>query len=200
MEAISTSPISDNMFALIVPDNLVNGLEPVVEMLNLNFIGNNKDEAKKELTIIFNNDEDKKVNYFIKGSTREMAYDENRGISAIILFIAVYMGIVFLLASAAVLALQQLSQCNESIERYKALRKIGATKSMINKSIFMQVSLFFIFPLALSIIHSYVGINVVNNYLIALGSANQFKSILITALIKDFTKLRVSEVFLILSN
>ena len=61
MEAISTSPISDNMFALIVPDNLVNGLEPVVEMLNLNFIGNNKDEAKKELTIIFNNDEDKKV-------------------------------------------------------------------------------------------------------------------------------------------
>jgi len=183
MEAISTSPISDNMFALIVPDNLVNGLEPVVEMLNLNFIGNNKDEAKKELTIIFNNDEDKKVNYFIKGSTREMAYDENRGISAIILFIAVYMGIVFLLASAAVLALQQLSQCNESIERYKALRKIGATKSMINKSIFMQVSLFFIFPLALSIIHSYVGINVVNNYLIALGSANQFKSILVTTLI-----------------
>ena len=182
-EAISTSPISDNMFALIVPDNLVNGLDPVVEILNLNFVGNNKDEAKKELTTIFNNDEDKKVNYFINGSTREMAYDENRGISAIILFIAVYMGIVFLLASAAVLALQQLSQCNESIERYKALRKIGATKSMINKSIFKQVSLFFIFPLALSIIHSYVGINVVNNYLIALGSANQFKSILVTTLI-----------------
>jgi len=182
-EAISTSPISDNMFALIVPDNLVNGLDPVVEILNLNFVGNNKDEAKKELTTIFNNDEDKKVNYIINGTTREMACDANRGISAIILFIAVYMGIVFLLASAAVLALQQLSQCNESIERYKALRKIGATKSMINKSIFKQVSLFFIFPLALSIIHSYVGINVVNNYLTALGSVNQFKSILVTALI-----------------
>ena len=54
---------------------------------------------------------------------------------------------------------------------------------MINKSIFKQVSIFFILPLALSIVHSYVGINVVNNYLTALGSANQFKSILVTALI-----------------
>ena len=119
----------------------------------------------------------------IYGQTREMAYDTNRGLSAIILFIAVYMGIVFLLSSAAVLALQQLSQCNESMERYKALRKIGATKSMINKSIFNQVEIFFALPLALSIVHSYVGIHVVNNYLIVLGSGDQLKSILVTALI-----------------
>jgi len=73
-----------------------------------------------------------------------------------------------------------------------------STSAILKKILYF--GLIFIFPLALSIIHSYVGINVVNNYLIALGSANQFKSILITALIKDFTKLRVSEVFLILSN
>ena len=54
---------------------------------------------------------------------------------------------------------------------------------MINKSIFKQVSIFFVLPLALSIVHSYVGINVVNNYLIALGTGNQIKSILVTALI-----------------
>lgn len=187
-EAFSTSGVSDMNFALIVPDNLVNGLEPSKEILNLNFIGNNKDEIKKQLTDEFNDDmfnksDNSKSDYTIYGMTREMAYDMNRGISAIILFIAVYMGIVFLLASAAVLALQQLSQCNESIERYRALRKIGATKTMINKSIFKQVSLFFALPLFLAIIHSYVGINVVNNYLIALGSSNQFKSILVTALI-----------------
>ena len=187
-EAISTSPTSDNMFTLIVPDNLVKGLEPEDEILNLNFVGNNKDEAKKELTTIFNDftfdqGKDVKVNYIINGQTREMAYDMSRGLSAIILFIAVYMGVVFLLASAAILALQQLSQCNESMDRYNALRKIGATKSMINKSIFKQVAIFFILPLSLSIVHSYVGINVVNNYLIALGSANQLKSILVTVLI-----------------
>ena len=172
----------------LVPDDLVEGLEPCEEFLNLNFKASNKEEAKKELTTIFykftnDNSENEKINYRIYGLTREMAYDANRGLSAIILFIAVYMGIVFLLSSAAVLALQQLSQCNESIERYKSLRKIGATKSMINKSIFSQVIIFFILPLAVSIVHSYVGINVVNKYLMALGSGDQLKSILVTALI-----------------
>ncbi len=187
-EALSTSPTSDSMFDLIVPDELVNGLEPSGEVLNLNFSGNNKVEGKEKLTTIFenfsiHNSEAVKADYVLMGLTREMAYDESRGLSAMVLFIAIYMGIVFLLASAAVLALQQLSQCNDSIERYKVLRKIGATKSMVNKSIFKQVSIFFALPLLLSIVHSYVGINVVNNYLIALGAANQFKSILVTALI-----------------
>lgn len=187
-EAICTSPSSDSMFTLIVPDDLVGGMESHDEIVSLNFSGNNKDEAKKELTTILNNfaldnSEYKKLSYTIYGFTREMAYDASRGLSAIILFIAVYMGIVFLLSSAAVLALQQLSQCNDSIERYQALRKIGATKDMINKSIFKQVSIFFALPLVVSIVHSYVGITVVNNYLMALGSGDQLKSILLTALI-----------------
>lgn len=187
-EAVSTSPTSDIMFTLIVPDELVSGLQASEQILNLNFSASNKEQNKKELTTILSNfaydlGDAKNADYNIQGVTREMAYDMSRGLSAIILFIAVYMGIVFLLASAAVLALQQLSQCNESMERYKALRKIGATKSMINKSIFKQVAIFFALPLALSIVHSYVGINVVNNYLIALGSGNQLKSILVTTLI-----------------
>ena len=187
-EAVSTSPTSDIIFTLIVPDDLTNGLSVNDQVLDLNFTGDNKEQDKKELTTILSNfaydiGDTKNLDYIMEGQTREMAYDASRGLSAIILFIAVYMGIVFLLASAAVLALQQLSQCNESMERYKALRKIGATKSMINKSIFKQVAIFFALPLALSIIHSYVGINVVNNYLIALGSGNQLKSILVTTLI-----------------
>jgi putative ABC transport system permease protein len=187
-EAISTSPATDNIFALIVPDDLAQGLKVSDQILDLNFSGSNKVEAKKELTTILSKyvygiGDTKNADYIIQGGTREMAYEMNRGLSAIILFIAVYMGIVFLLASAAVLALQQLSQCNESMERYKALRKIGATKKMINKSIFKQVAIFFTLPLALSIVHSYVGVSVVNNYIVALGSGNQLKSILVTTLI-----------------
>jgi ABC-type transport system, involved in lipoprotein release, permease component len=187
-EAVSTSPTSDIMFSFIVPDDIVNGLSISDQVLDLNFTANNKDKNKNELTTILSNftfgtGDSKNADYIMYGQTREMAYDQSRGLSAIILFIAVYMGIVFLLASAAVLALQQLSQCNESMERYKALRKIGATKRMINKSIFKQVAIFFALPLALSIVHSYVGVNVVNNYIVALGSGNQLKSILVTALI-----------------
>ena len=36
-EAISTSPTSDNIFTLIVPDDLVNGLEPVVRNIRFEF-------------------------------------------------------------------------------------------------------------------------------------------------------------------
>ena len=54
---------------------------------------------------------------------------------------------------------------------------------MINKSILYQVGVFFIFPLVLAIVHSFVGIKVVNNYLIILGSSNKMSSILVTALI-----------------
>lgn len=188
-EAFSTSPSGDSLLTLIVPDNLVEGLKQSEEVVNLNFTGDNKEKAKAELTTILNDfsynsgKESENTNFNIYGFTREMAYEANRGISALILFIAVYLGIVFLLASAAVLALQQLSQCDESIERYRALRKIGATKKMINKSIFKQVAIFFTLPLGLSVVHSYVGIKVVNNYLIVLGSSDQLKSILVTALI-----------------
>ena len=54
---------------------------------------------------------------------------------------------------------------------------------MINKSILYQVGVFFVLPLTLAVIHSFVGIKVVNSYLITLGSSNQLKSILVTALI-----------------
>lgn len=187
-EAFSTSPSIDSLFTLIVPDYVVSGLKSSGEVLNLNFSGDNKVQGKEKLTTILNDfrfygEKYKDLSYGIYGETREMAYDANRGISSIVLFIAVYMGIIFLLASAAVLALQQLSHCNDSIERYRALRKIGATKSMVNKSIFKQVSVFFALPLAVAIVHSYVGINLVNNYLIALGTGSELNSILVTALI-----------------
>ena len=189
-----TSPTATTIFAFIVPDSLVESNHDTylsTDAINLNFKGENKAESEKKLTKILNrymNDASQNVDadddeYYLYGMTKQMCIDSARGLSTMILFISVYIGIVFLLASAAVLALQQLSSCNESIERYKSLRKIGATKKMINKSILYQVGVFFILPLTLAVIHSFVGIKVVNSYLITLGSSNQFKSILVTALI-----------------
>ena len=96
---------------------------------------------------------------------------------------AIYIGIVFLLSSAAVLALQQLSQCNESIERYEALKKIGASRSQINKSILIEVLTFFMLPLSLAIIHSIVGVNIIEQYLKTFGNYDILFSALITTLI-----------------
>lgn len=191
------SPTATTLFSLIVPDNLVTGENISVseEVVNIDFIGsdeNKKDSENKLTSILYkgiSNLDDAEISaqkekgYYIYGMTKQMCLDMSRGLSTLVLFIAVYLGIVFLLASAAVLALQQLSSCNESVERYKSLRKIGATRSMINKSILTQVCTFFICPLALAAVHAYVGVRAVNNYLMALGSSNKLGSILVTALI-----------------
>ncbi len=58
--------------------------------------------------------------------TKDEVYSKSNGITSMMLFIAIYLGIVFLITSMAVLALQQLSEASDSIERYKALKRIGA--------------------------------------------------------------------------
>ncbi len=53
--------------------------------------------------------------------------------TTIVLFIGIYIGIVFLISSMAVLALQQLSEASDSIDRYKSLKRLGASEKDINK-------------------------------------------------------------------
>lgn len=196
-DCIYTTPTASTLFSLVVPDELIENDHAHIseQIINVNFKGSEEDKKIEEdkLTKILNAEsfrdysEQKKINeergFVIYGMTRQMCMDASRGLSTLVLFVTIYLGIVFLLSSAAVLALQQLSSCNESIERYSSLRKIGASRSMINKSIFTQVAIFFIFPLILAIVHSVVGVRAVNSFLMALGSSNKMSSILITSLI-----------------
>lgn len=187
-DSLATSGASNNIFSLILPDSFFNNLVPVYEYININYVGANKEEKKKQVDTLLEkyiNVENTGLGDEIKLSamTREIAYDANTGMSTIILFVSIYIGIVFLLASAAVLGLQQLSQCNESVDRYEALKKIGAPSSQINKSILSEVSTFFMLPLSLAIVHSIVGINIVEKYLKTFGNYDILLSALITALI-----------------
>ena len=115
--------------------------------------------------------------------SKYIGYQVNAGTASVILFIAMYIGIVFLIASAAVLAIQQLSQCNESLDRYKALEKMGASSSQINKSILIEVCTFFTLPLILAIVHSIVGIKTVDNLLKVSTEFDIFFPAIVTALI-----------------
>lgn len=182
-------PMLQNVFLLIVPDNCVKENDKYGEVLNLKLKNYDKDKIKaldqkfmsmqNELLFSDNNNKD----YKTFGFTKKMCYDSNRGVSAMVLFITVYIGIVFLIASAAVLALQQLSECNDSLERYKVLNKIGADMKMIKRSIFNQILTFFLLPLSLAVVHSYVGVKVVNSYIMALGESNNIYPMIITIII-----------------
>lgn len=80
------------------------------------------------------------------------------GLATIITFIAIYLGIIFLIASSAILALKQLTESSDNVQRYTILRKIGCDEKMISKALFRQIGIFFGLPLVLAIIHSIFGI------------------------------------------
>ena len=80
-----------------------------------------------------------------------------------------------------VLALQQLSEASDSVDRYKSLRKLGVNQKMIDKTIFIQTIIYFGVPLLLAIVHAVFGIYVVNKDLTSLyGQSDIFKSSVMT--------------------
>ena len=100
------------------------------------------------------------------------------------IFIAIYLGIVFLIASSAILALKQLTESSDNKQRYTILRKIGCDEKMINQALFRQIFIFFMMPLALAIIHSIFGIKFILSILAALASPEELlPSIIVTAVI-----------------
>ena len=112
---------------------------------------------------------------------RSVVTDSYTGSSAIISFIGIYLGIIFLLTSAAVLALQQLSEVADNRQRYNILRKIGVDETMINRAIFKQIAVYFAMPLLLACVHSVVGLYVTNTAIASIGDINVTKNLLMTA-------------------
>ena len=166
-------------FTVIVPDEAVDGMSPVMSLSNVNYSGNGQ-VNEDELYNLSNNEEH---GFYVDIMTKQIMYDQNIGSSTMIVFIGIYLGIVFLISSAAVLALQQLSEASDNMERYSMLRKIGVTSKEINKAIFGQVFIYFMMPLSLAIIHSIFGIKVVNQELLMMGQPSVFIPALFTVLI-----------------
>ena len=104
------------------------------------------------------------------------------GLSAMMAFIGLYLGMIFSITSAAILAIRQLSEASDNKVRYNVLRKIGVDEKMINFSLLLQIGLYFMFPLAVAIIHSIVGLSEVNKMIVLFGHINIAKNIFFTAL------------------
>ena len=94
----------------------------------------------------------------IDGRSKISIMESSIGLATIVTFIAIYLGIIFLIASSAILALKQLTDSSDNKQRYTILRKIGCDEKMINKALYRQIGIFFGVPLILAIIHSIFGI------------------------------------------
>lgn len=158
---MAPSPMCTGVYLL--PDKVVESLPK----RNSNFVANYRVESEKEIvkmddrfndihSMVASSDNEKGVYYSV--STKTSIYESSVGMGAITTFIGLYLGIVFLICSAAVLALKELSESTDNKERFAILRKIGVDEKMINHSLRTQIAIFFFTPLALAIVHSYFGI------------------------------------------
>lgn len=168
-----------NTGVIIVPDDAVNENMKTINILSGNYIDDDKENAEALVLDLENKPYLKNTN--LNFTTKISIYEASVGLGAIVTFIGLYLGIIFLMSSAAILALKELSESSDNKERYEMLRKIGTDEKMINKALFRQIAIFFLFPLILAIIHSIFGIIFCNYILQTFGSQNLLISIIMTA-------------------
>ena len=177
---INMSASHINTGIILVPDNV----EFTEEEKEQTFLAANynaeTEEEKEEIEKIFTGEIDTEFyknvtekNLQFDGMTKITIIESSVGVSTMVLFIAIYLGIIFLIASSAILALKQLTESSDNKERYLVLRKIGVDEKIINKALFKQIGLFFIFPLILAIIHSIFGIQFVMTLMSVLASSKE---------------------------
>ena len=114
-------------------------------------------------------------------NTKLDIYMETMGTKILVLFLGIYLGIIFLLTSAAVLALQQLSQAADNQERYAVLTRLGVEEKMRDRSVYVQVFLAFFLPLFLAVIHAVVGMTAANAAIAQVGKLDAAASSAVTA-------------------
>ncbi len=171
-----------NTGIILVPDDVVKE-----EYLYENhLIGNYKTTNKKEIMKIENNinelDNNSKASFYLLpfGSTKLAIKEATVGLSAMATFIGLYLGIIFLISSAAILGLKELSEASDNKQRFICLRKIGTDEKMINKALFRQIAIFFMLPLLLALIHSIFGIMFAVKVLEVFGTEQLLPSIIAT--------------------
>lgn len=154
-----------NMGVIVIPDSFNVDSDDVYERQFL--IGNLKETVSADQAIaviesgrhrFYRDGYDDETYYFYNVETKQEIIDNNVGTSALVTFIGLYLGIIFLISSAAVLALKELSESTDNCKKYEALRRIGASNSMLNRALFWQIFIFFAFPLVIAILHSVFGL------------------------------------------
>lgn len=182
----SASSMPMDMGTLIVPDEIARTIPMRAVIYNCNFKGDaekNSNKLSAALDKVYpqkTQEQRNKSPYHMAIYKVEMI-EQSAGLSMVITYIAIYIGAVFLITCAAVLALQQLSENSDNVERYNLLRKIGADERMINHAMLAQIVIYFMVPLSLALVHSYIGVKVASNVIATLGNVNALNGILASA-------------------
>ena len=185
---MSTSHVNTGI--ILVPDNFELKEEWKEQyFLAANYNAETQEEKEKIENMLVSNESTLVQNVnnngvTLDGMTKISIMEASKGLATIVVFIAIYLGIIFLIASSAILALKQLTESSDNKQRYTILRKIGCDEKMINQALFRQIAIFFILPLILAVIHSIFGIQFVLSMMSALASKEELlPSVIVTTVV-----------------
>lgn len=149
-----------------------------------NYVGTTKEEKQAVENILLEIPDEKVKEYRgFDTATKISIYEAATGLATIITFVVLYLGVIFLISGAALLALKALSESTDSKGRYEILQKVGADEKMIHRALLEQLSIFFLLPLLVAMIHSIFGMQFVQFILSLFNKGDMLASVGITALI-----------------
>ena len=155
-------------------------LRKIYDLGNLSVEVHSSAEEAEQKSLQASRSEDRPGGVAFSFMTKLLIHTASIGMQAIATFVGFYLGIIFVISSAAILALKQLSESSDNIEKYAALRRLGASNKMLNRALFVQIAIFFIFPLLVGILHSVFGIKFASSIIEVFGSDGLLASIPIT--------------------
>ena len=80
--------------------------------------------------------------------------ETNRQMFGQLVYQAVFLGLIFLIATGSIIMLKQLSEAEDEVARYQMLRKIGVSSSEIKRSIYSQNLVVFLAPVVIAYLHA----------------------------------------------
>lgn len=165
--AIANSAMGSNPGTVIVADELLSqlNLQPYSSSLLVNYKqGMDTTEADESIkntvldNLLVDGKEPGSWGIFI---TRSEMYTQAAQMNGLISYLAIYIGFVLVVACAAILSIQQLSNVADGSRSYRVLAQIGCDDRQIRHSVMAQQAVFFLFPLAVGLAHSFVALKVI---------------------------------------
>lgn len=165
--AIANSTMGSNPGTVVVADELLSqlNLQPYSSSLLVNYKqGMDTTEADESIKYTLLDDllvDGKKPGSWGTFITRSEMYTQAAQMNGLISYLAIYIGFVLVVACAAILSIQQLSNVADDSRSYRVLAQIGCDDRQIRHSVMAQQAVFFLFPLAVGLAHSFVALKVI---------------------------------------
>lgn len=165
--AIANSAMGSNPGTVVVADELLSqlNLQPYSSSLLVNYKqGMDTTEADESIkntvldNLLVDGKEPGSWGIFI---TRSEMYTQASQMNGLISYLAIYIGFVLVVACAAILSIQQLSNVADGSRSYRVLAQIGCDDRQIRHSVMAQQAVFFLFPLSVGLAHSFVALKVI---------------------------------------